>query len=69
MAARGLQSARQSESSETPIKEVQERLRRAAEQSQGATVFGYWVKNPQAFGVVEFDAHGAPIGLAGYCNG
>ncbi|MET0386222.1 MAG: glucose-1-phosphate thymidylyltransferase RfbA, partial [Polyangiales bacterium] len=38
-------------------------LRRAAEQPNGATVFGYWVKNPQAFGVVEFDAHGKPIGL------
>jgi glucose-1-phosphate thymidylyltransferase len=38
-------------------------LRRAAEQTAGATVFGYWVKNPQAFGVVEFDADGAPVGL------
>lgn len=31
MATRGLQSARRSESSETPIKEVQERLRRAVD--------------------------------------
>jgi len=38
-------------------------LRRAAEQTRGATVFGYWVKNPHAFGVVEFDAAGNPIGL------
>jgi glucose-1-phosphate thymidylyltransferase len=38
-------------------------LRRAAQQSQGATVFGYWVKNPEAFGVVEFDASGTPVGL------
>jgi glucose-1-phosphate thymidylyltransferase len=38
-------------------------LQRAAEQSQGATVFGYWVKQPQAFGVVEFDAQGKPIGI------
>jgi glucose-1-phosphate thymidylyltransferase len=38
-------------------------LRRAAEQTHGATVFGYWVKNPEAFGVVEFDAQGTPIGL------
>jgi glucose-1-phosphate thymidylyltransferase len=38
-------------------------LRRAAEQTSGATVFGYWVKNPEAFGVVEFDADDRPIGL------
>ena len=38
-------------------------LRRAAEQTEGATVFGYWVKNPQAFGVVEFDAHDRPVSL------
>src|SRR5262249_48051791 len=38
-------------------------LRRATHQSSGATVFGYWVKNPEAFGVVEFDADGNPIGL------
>ncbi len=30
-------------------------LRRAMENTSGATVFGYPVKNPQAFGVVEFD--------------
>jgi len=34
-----------------------ESLKRAAAQQAGATVFGYWVKNPQAFGVLEFDAH------------
>ena len=38
-------------------------LRRAAEQPSGATVFGYYVRNPEAFGVVEFDAQGRPIGL------
>jgi glucose-1-phosphate thymidylyltransferase len=38
-------------------------LQRAAAHDSGATVFGYWVKNPQAFGVVEFDAHDRPIGL------
>jgi glucose-1-phosphate thymidylyltransferase len=38
-------------------------LRDAAQQASGATVFGYWVRNPQAFGVVEFDARGNPIGL------
>src|SRR5436309_3277007 len=29
-------------------------LRRAADQKQGATVFGYWVKDPERYGVVEF---------------
>jgi glucose-1-phosphate thymidylyltransferase len=38
-------------------------LQRAASHESGATVFGYWVKNPQAFGVVEFDAKDRPIGL------
>jgi glucose-1-phosphate thymidylyltransferase len=40
-----------------------EALLRAAKQTNGATVFGYYVKNPQAFGVVEFDAKGVPVGL------
>lgn len=38
-------------------------LQRAAAQESGATVFGYYVKNPEAFGVVEFDANDRPIGL------
>lgn len=32
------------------------RLRKAAQQGSGATVFGYYVENPERFGVVEFDA-------------
>ena len=31
-----------------------EALQRAASQPTGATVFGYWVKNPQQYGVMEF---------------
>ena len=31
------------------------RLESAAEQKEGATVFGYYVKDPERFGVVEFD--------------
>ena len=38
-------------------------LQRAVSEDKGATVFGYWVRNPEAFGVVEFDAQGTPIGL------
>lgn len=33
-------------------------LRRAASQESGATVFSYWVKEPQHYGVVEFDGKG-----------
>ena len=35
-----------------------ELLRRATRRNDGATVFGYYVKNPSAYGVVSFDAEG-----------
>jgi len=35
-----------------------EMLKRAAAQPSGATVFGYWVKDPERFGVVDFDGEG-----------
>jgi glucose-1-phosphate thymidylyltransferase len=38
-------------------------LRRAASFDAGATIFGYWVANPEAYGVAEFDADGRCIGL------
>jgi len=38
-------------------------LQRAASQETGATVFGYWVKNPEAYGVAEMDAQDRVIGL------
>jgi glucose-1-phosphate thymidylyltransferase len=38
-------------------------LEESARRSDGATVFGYWVKNPQAYGVAEFDTNGNVIGL------
>ncbi len=40
-----------------------ERLRRAATRDRGATVFGYWVKDPERYGVAEFDGEGKVIGL------
>jgi glucose-1-phosphate thymidylyltransferase len=38
-------------------------LRRAGARERGATVFGYWVRDPERYGVAEFDAHGRVIGL------
>jgi glucose-1-phosphate thymidylyltransferase len=38
-------------------------LRRADSRESGATVFGYWVKDPQRYGVAEFDADGKVVGL------
>jgi len=35
-----------------------ELLARASDRTQGATVFGYYVKDPQAYGVVSFDTNG-----------
>ena len=40
-----------------------ERLQRAAARTRGATVFGYRVRDPQRYGVAEFDADGRVIGL------
>jgi glucose-1-phosphate thymidylyltransferase len=41
-----------------------ELLQRAASRERGATVFGYWVKDPERYGVAEFDGTGRVIGLA-----
>ncbi len=38
-------------------------LQRAAGQSKGATVFGYWVKDPERYGVVSFDADGRAVDI------
>lgn len=38
-------------------------LREAAQPREGATVFGYQVKDPERYGVVEFDAEGRAISL------
>ncbi|MEG1731914.1 MAG: glucose-1-phosphate thymidylyltransferase RfbA [Longicatena sp.] len=39
------------------------RLRTAAQKVEGATVFGYYVEDPERFGVVEFDNNGKAISL------
>jgi glucose-1-phosphate thymidylyltransferase len=38
-------------------------LRSAASRERGATVFAYRVRDPQRYGVVEFDAQGTAVGL------
>jgi glucose-1-phosphate thymidylyltransferase len=38
-------------------------LRDAAAANRGATVFGYWVKDPERYGVVEFDAEGRVLSI------
>jgi glucose-1-phosphate thymidylyltransferase len=40
-----------------------ESLKTAATRTEGATVFGYWVNDPERYGVAEFDASGRVIGL------
>ncbi len=35
----------------------------AQKREQGATVFGYWVKDPQNYGVVDFDDQGRVLGV------
>ncbi|WP_447893719.1 glucose-1-phosphate thymidylyltransferase RfbA [Vreelandella sp. GE22] len=40
-----------------------EQLKRASEQPSGATIFGYLVKDPERFGVVEFDDAGKAISI------
>ena len=40
-----------------------ELLKRADARANGATVFGYWVKDAKAYGVAEFDAAGRVVGL------
>ncbi len=39
------------------------RLRRAAQKESGATVFGYYVDDPERFGIVEFDENGKAISI------
>jgi len=38
-------------------------LKRASARKDGATVFGYWVRDPERYGVAEFDAEGRVVSL------
>ena len=39
------------------------KLRRAAQRADGASVFAYYVHDPERYGVVEFDTEGRAIGI------
>ena len=39
------------------------RLKNAASRESGATVFGYYVDDPERFGIVEFDASGKAVSI------
>lgn len=38
-------------------------LQRAAQRKEGATIFGYYVKDPREYGVVEFDESGKALSI------
>jgi glucose-1-phosphate thymidylyltransferase len=42
---------------------LNESMQRAVERERGATVFGYWVRDPERYGVAEFDANDRVVGL------
>lgn len=42
---------------------LKKRLRKAAAQKSGATIFGYYVDDPERFGIVEFDSSGKAISI------
>jgi len=42
---------------------LSELLKEAAAETEGATVFGYYVRDPQRYGVVEFDPSGTALSI------
>jgi glucose-1-phosphate thymidylyltransferase len=42
---------------------LSEKLQQAAKLESGAIVFGYWVSDPERYGVIEFDEQGKVIGI------
>ena len=42
---------------------LKNRVRNAAKKEVGATVFGYYVDDPERFGIVEFDAEGKAVSI------
>lgn len=42
---------------------LKKHLREAAERTYGATIFGYYVDDPERFGIIEFDENGKAISI------
>jgi glucose-1-phosphate thymidylyltransferase len=42
---------------------LSEKLQDASKLEAGAIIFGYWVNDPERYGVIEFDAEGRVIGI------
>jgi len=42
---------------------LQETLQQAAKLEKGGLIFGYWVNNPQRYGVIELDDHGRALSI------
>jgi glucose-1-phosphate thymidylyltransferase len=42
---------------------LSEKVQRAARQDDGATIFAYYVKDPERYGVIELDGRGRAVGL------
>jgi len=42
---------------------LSERLQRTAARESGATIFGYWVRDPERYGVVSFDDEGQAVDI------
>lgn len=42
---------------------LSEKMQQVNSKGAGATVFGYWVKDPERYGVVSFDGEGRVVGL------
>jgi glucose-1-phosphate thymidylyltransferase len=40
-----------------------ESLKKAVSSEKGATIFGYWVRDPQRYGVIEFDKSGKVLSI------
>ena len=40
-----------------------ELIQRACKREKGATIFGYWVKDPENYGVVDFDNEGKAVSI------
>lgn len=42
---------------------LSEKLQEAAKLTSGATIFGYYVSDPERYGVIEFDQHQQPLNI------